>query len=215
LATRNCRCCVKLTITVAAVLLLGCLSAGASVPGDSAQSDTTTIVPSPAPSRTVDTILFLPQVEVTPTSEVTNPTDLEKHLTQQPTVALFKSMLVPGLGQLGNRRYVKAAVVAGLEGWLIGMAVHRGMQANDARDLYLSEEDASRRWTLFYEYDRVRKSRNKYLWFAGLTIFVSMFDAYVDAHLSGSPTDKRNEKFSVDVLPDGGGGVAAVLSYRF
>jgi hypothetical protein len=196
-------------------LLPGCLSAGASVPGDSAQADTTTIVPSPAPSRTVDTILFLPQAEVTPTSEVTNPADLEKHLTQQPTVALFKSMLVPGLGQIGNRRYVKAAVVAGLEGWLIGMAVHRGIQASDARDLYLSEENTSRRWTLFYEYDRVRKSRNKYLWFAGLTIFVSMFDAYVDAHLSGSPADKRNEKFSVDVLPDDGGGVAAVLSYRF
>lgn len=183
------------------------------MPSDSTQSDTTTIVP--APSRTVDTILFLPQAEVTPAGEVTNPTDLEKHLTQKPTVALFKSMLVPGLGQLGNRRYVKAAVIAGLEGWLIGMAVHRGMQANDARDLYLSEEITSRRWALYYEYDRVRKSRNKYLWFAGLTIFVSMFDAYVDAHLSGSPADERNEKFSVDVLPDDGGGVAAVLSYRF
>jgi hypothetical protein len=174
-------------------------------------------MPSPAetPSVSEDTVLYKPTQSVTLAGRVTNPVDLEKHLYQNPTVALFKSMLVPGLGQLGNRRYLKAAVVAGLEGWLIGMALHRGRQASDARDAYLAAEDYYERSQLYYEYDQVRKSRNKYAWFAGLTIFLSMFDAYVDAHLSGSPADKRNDKFSVGVAPDDRGGVSAVFSYNF
>lgn len=147
--------------------------------------------------------------------DVTNPVDLERHLTQRPTVALFKSMLVPGLGQFGNHRYVKAALFAGLEGWLTWKMLHFNHLASDARKAYLAETDYNRRLALYYDYDSRRRSRNKYAWFTGLTIFVSMFDAYVDAHLSGSPADKRNEKIRFGVLPDDQGGAQALVSCSF
>jgi len=147
--------------------------------------------------------------------DVTNPVDLERHLTQRPTVALFKSMLVPGLGQFGNHRYVKAALFAGLEGWLTWKMLHFNHLASDARKAYLAETDYNRRLALYYDYDSRRRSRNKYAWFTGLTIFVSMFDAYVDAHLSGSPADKRNEKIRFGLLPDDQGGAQALVSCSF
>lgn len=162
-----------------------------------------------------DTTLFVPPPEKTLAGQVTNPVDLEQHLHQPPTLALFKSMFVPGLGQLGNRKYVKAVVIAGLESWLISRAVYWGKKASDARDDFDAAVDVSERNRLYNIYDEKRKNRNKYTWFAGITIFVSMFDAYVDAHLSGSPADERNEKFTFDVVPDEYGGVSASLAFNF
>ena len=183
-------------------------------PADSLMTDTTVVVESPGlPS--VDTLLFAPSREVPPAADVTNPTNLEQHLYQQPTAALFKSMLVPGLGQLGNRRYTKALFFAGLESWLIASSLHHASQASDAREDYLGADDTNIRRDLYYVYDSKRKDRNKYAWFAGLTIFISMFDAYVDAHLSGSPADPRNDDITFDVKPADNGGVAAQLTYRF
>jgi hypothetical protein len=42
-----------------------------------------------------------------------------------------------------------------------------------------------------------------------------MFDAYVDAHLSGSPMAGRNRKFDVGVVNDGRGGSTVQLAFRF
>ncbi len=165
--------------------------------------------------ETVDTTRFNPPADPTIAAQVTNPVDLEQHLQQQPTVALFKSMFVPGLGQLGNRRYVKAAVIIGLEGWFIGKAVYWGKKASDARGDFDEAVEVSDRNRLYSIYDEKRKKRNKFTWFTGITIFVSMFDAYVDAHLSGSPADKRNERLSFDVVPNEYGGMSANLAFSF
>ena len=109
-------------------------------------------------------------------------------------------MFVPGLGQLGNRRYTKAIVIIGLETWFTASAIHYSNQAGDARAKYEGKTDTGLRnqWYLFY--DNKRTNRNKFIWFAGITIFLSMFDAYVDAHLSGSPTTSRNDKFSIYII---------------
>ena len=162
-----------------------------------------------------DTLLFEPPSDESAAGQVTNPINLEKHLYQNPTGALFKSMLVPGLGQLGNRRYFKAAVFIGLECWFAGSAIHYGRQAADAKDVFASMPTTPERNYWYAFYDNKRKNRNKFTWFAGITIFISMFDAFVDAHLSGSPTDERNEQFTLDVIPDQFGGVSAVATYSF
>ena len=168
-----------------------------------------------ADTNKTDTTLFIPPAEPTIAAQVTNPVDLEKHLRQKPTVALFKSMFVPGLGQVGNHRYIKAAVVAGLEGWFVAKAIYWGQKASDAKEAYNNATIVSERNALYYAFDEKRKKRNKFTWFAGITVFVSMFDAYVDAHLSGSPVAKRNEKFSFDVMPGEDGGVSASLAFNF
>ena len=165
----------------------------------------------------VDTVLFKPVLDDSPAMQVDNPADFEKHLYQSPTVALFKSMLVPGLGQLGNRRYVKAAVIIGLEVWSIRSAIRHGQDAADYKDQYDSTpvDSLALRNKYYAAYQDQRDERNKFIWYAGITIFVSMFDAYVDAHLSGSPSKSRNDRFSWEVTSDGRGGASAILSYSF
>ncbi|MCX6834839.1 MAG: hypothetical protein NTW07_06855, partial [candidate division Zixibacteria bacterium] len=103
----------------------------------------------------------------------------------------------------------------GLESVFIVAAFHYQNQAHDARELYTSAVDKNARLVWYNFYDNKRKNRNKYIWFAGLTTFVSMFDAYVDAHLSGSPADPRNDRFTLDVLPNEDGGLSASVSYDF
>jgi hypothetical protein len=182
---------------------------------DTTRVDTSAVADSVAAARSVDTLLFIPDRAISRAADVANSVDLEKHLTQPPTLALFKSLLVPGLGQLGNHKYFKAALFGGLESVFIVAAFHYQSQAHDARELYTLavEKDARLVWYDFY--DNKRKNRNKYIWFAGLTAFVSMFDAYVDAHLSGSPADPRNDRFTLDVLPNEDGGLSASVSYGF
>ncbi len=162
-----------------------------------------------------DTVLFEPPPDKSFAGRVTNPVDLEQHLTQNPTGALFKSMFVPGWGQFGNRRYTKAAVIFSLEVVCFAASLHYRGQANDARERYEAATTIASRNHWYEFYDNKRKNRNKYAWFVGITVFLSMFDAYVDAHLSGSPLDKRNDKISFEIMPDEAGGVNAQVAFNF
>ena len=213
MARKSFRCCVRRVGPTALCLLI--LATAATVRAEDAVADTTRPSDTLTALSSTDTLLYTPPPPKTGVADVTNPVDLERRLTQSPSVALFKSLFVPGLGQLGNRRYFKACLFAGLEGWLIARAVHYGKEARDAGDVYDAQTDYANRTRAYYVLDRARKDRNKFIWFAGLTAFVSMFDAYVDAHLSGSPTDKRNEKVAFELAPDATGGVAASVTYRF
>ena len=186
------------------LILFFCLLAG-SVMG---QADDSTRV-------SADTTIFIPDSNIVSAALVADTVHLEENLIQQPTIALFKSMVVPGWGQFGNRKYVKAALFAGLQTWLVVNAVDRAGQASDARDDWNASTEITERNRLYDIYESKRDQRNKYIWFAGITAFVSMFDAFVDAHLSGAPG--RNERHSVgfEVVPDGDDGARAVLSLSF
>ena len=197
------------------MLILIVSSAFAQDAVDTTRTDTIATPPTPPAPVTVDTLLFVPPGNAAQATEVAIPVDFEKHLTQPPTAALFKSMFVPGLGQLGNRKYFKAALFAGLEGWMLYKTLSLGSEIDDARAAYDAATTVSVRRVAYAEYDSKRKSRNKYAWFCGLTVFISMFDAYVDAHLSGSPADRRNDKFTFDVQPGEDGGAMALVSYGF
>ena len=170
----------------------------------------------PPPAR-ADTLLFLPVLDTGAAVQVTDTTQYEQRLTQNPTTALFKSMFVPGLGQIGNRKYFKAGVFIALEVWFVGEAIHHGKKANEYYDLWDSTpvEDPQTKNTYYGLYVDRRNNRNQFIWLAGLTIFVSMFDAYVDAHLSGGPSERKIDAVSFDVGPDDNGGVGAVLTYKF
>ncbi len=163
----------------------------------------------------VDTSLFVPSPNDRDSSLVIDTTDFERHLYQNPTAGLFKSMFVPGLGQLGNHRYFKAMLFAGLEGYFVSRALHYNHQAQGYRAQYDAATTVADRDNFYGLYKSRRDSRNTYYWFTGLTIFVSMFDAFVDAHLSGSPMAKRNEKVGLTAGPDGRGGTAVQLALRF
>lgn len=186
------------------LILFLCLTAGSVV----GQADDSTRV-------TADTTIFIPDSNIVSAALVADTTNLEENLIQQPTIALFKSMVVPGWGQFGNRKYVKAALFAGLQTWLVVNAVDRAGQASDARDDWNASTDITERNRLYDIYESKRDQRNKYIWFAGITAFVSMFDAFVDAHLSGAPGRNESRSVGFEVVPDGDDGARAVLSLSF
>ncbi len=102
---------------------------------------------------------------------------------KSPTGALFRSLFVPGWGQLYTERYVKSAVVFLGEGSLIGLAAYEWNQMNKYRDKFESEPDLYLKDFYFRNFELHESNRNTYLWFLAGAVFISMWDAYVDAHL--------------------------------
>lgn len=179
------------------------------IPRDSAVVDTT-IGDTTAPVRSSDTIIFTPPIFPGETS-VADTIDPETRLRQRPTTALLKSLVIPGWGQVGNGRWFKAIFFAGLQGWFVGEVVHYGGQASDFKILYERSVVVSQRNDFYRLYEDRRQERNKYVFFLGLATLVSVFDAFVDAHLSGAP-DAQTIGFQFSPSP---GGAHASLSLRF
>ena len=132
---------------------------------------------------------------------------------QNPTVALFKSMFFPGLGQIGNHKYIKAGVIIALETSLIATLVHYANKASSAKDDFEAETDLTIKTQLFKDYKVAKDDRNRFSWYTATVIFLSMFDAYVDAHLAGFP--KYDKKVSVDMTSEKELDLALKFTYRF
>lgn len=82
-----------------------------------------------------------------------------------------RSGLVPGWGQLANGKPLKAALLAGLDGWwLYGVLSHEA----DRKDAVRAGDTAAANTAV----DR----RNFRIWMMGATALYAMLDAYVDAH---------------------------------
>lgn len=104
--------------------------------------------------------------------------------TPSPTGAALRSLALPGWGQFYNDQPVKAGVIIGLEGlWLTAAIV----QFNRAG----TNEDEAGRYTLDSPDNLMYRERRLehldrgrgYLWGLAGTVFYSMVDAYVNAHL--------------------------------
>lgn len=205
------------------LLVLGALLLAGPARSDSTFVDTSELVADTSFSvdttsietLSVDTVLYRPGQLLTPYRPVTDPENLERRLSQNPTVALIKSVFIPGLGQLGNRRYIKAAIFMGLDAWFISSAIHYGRQASDFRDQFEKSTDIAARNDYYNLYQDRKNERNKFTWFAVIVTFFSMFDAYVDAHLSGFPQKTNEGRVSFNLEPSFEGEVAAYVSISF
>ena len=126
---------------------------------------------------------------------------LDDH-TQSPSVAALKSFLLPGLGQAGNDKWLKAGLFFGAYAGLLGWAVAINQDKQDAEGFY--NEAPSFADSSFWqsEVDRLESNRNAKFWFAGGTMLLSVIDAYVDAHLRGF--DKRIDA-TVGYIPEANG----------
>ena len=119
-----------------------------------------------------------------------------------PTGALLRSALVPGWGQVYNRQYIKAGIYGGVEIFLLYRARQNWRQMDFHQSNFMNTDDPAYKAEQFNLYIQRRDDRNIYLWFTGLTIFISMFDAYVDAHLANF--DQTDKAFEVYIAPDDG-----------
>ena len=132
--------------------------------------------------------------------------------SQNPTIALFKSVAIPGWGQISNGKYVKAGTIIALETTLIGTYVHYRNKTEDARNAFENAtlEDKP---SLYNNFEDAKDQRNRFAWYCATMIFISMFDAYVDAHLARFP--KRHETISFNIGPTPDESVRVSLAYHF
>jgi hypothetical protein len=133
-----------------------------------------------------------------------------------PTRIMFQSVVFPGWGQWSNRKYIKAGVVFAVESYFIYKYVHFARKASDWRTRWLSIPDTAgiAQEAAFKQYSDYRDSRNSNLWGTAVTIFLSMFDAYVDAHLRDFPPPVAGQT-TVSWKTAPGNGAAVVLTYHF
>ena len=103
----------------------------------------------------------------------------EEFVKKQPLKAAALSCLIPGGGQLYNRKFVKSGLVFAVEGSLIGLAAYHHLEAENSYDKYevsLLESD-------YNEYVKYYEKRQSDFFWIGTVIFLSAIDAFVDAHL--------------------------------
>lgn len=98
---------------------------------------------------------------------------------KSPWGAVLRSAILPGLGQIYNRSYYKAPLIWGLSAYLIyGWVSNHNSYINFA-DAYNSNPSA---YNKFYR-DSYRDQRDLISVYLGITYFLNLLDAYVDAHL--------------------------------
>ena len=93
---------------------------------------------------------------------------------KSPTGAVLRSLVFPGWGQWYNGQKLKAFLVLGIEGVLLGNIFYYQKEANisttiDEQNFYLDV-------------------KNQFIWYLVAAHLLNLIDAYVDANLSGFDT---------------------------
>jgi hypothetical protein len=159
-------------------------------PPDSARNEADTVIHSDSATITGQ--------EVVP-SATENAPKANSGKNRWPTGALLRSVVVPGWGQAYNHNYIKAVIYGGTEIALITTTRKYWREMNSHQRNFLGSADTSYKASEFRQYESSRNDRNLYLWLTGLTVLISMFDAYVDAHLADF--DQTDKAFEVFVAP--------------
>jgi hypothetical protein len=99
-------------------------------------------------------------------------------------VAVFSSMLLPGLGQAYNGRKWKSAIAFGLFTFYAGNAWVQHKKSEGFLGLRDSFPSNTPEWAITDEFYQFHKGNaGDYLWWAGAVWFIGLLDAFVDAHL--------------------------------
>jgi hypothetical protein len=103
---------------------------------------------------------------------------------KSPRVAMFSSMLLPGLGQVYNGRRIKTIIMIGASGfymsniWLEHKNAQRRKKARDSHPPDTVEWRTENLW-----YDFHKEQTKDFAWWSGAVWIIGVLDAYIDAHL--------------------------------
>jgi hypothetical protein len=119
---------------------------------------------------------------------------------KSPWGAVIRSAVLPGLGQYYNKSYWKIPVVWGFLGWFGYNWWQNDKQYKDYRNLY---EQSLMNGNENILYKRVREfyrdQRDLFAIYFGLTYFLNLVDAYVDAHLFNFDLLTKNNEIQLAV----------------
>ncbi len=122
---------------------------------------------------------------------------------KSPMGALLRSVVFPGWGQFYNRKYFKGVVVFGAETTFITLAAIEWSRMNKHKKNFQNPDYPDRYWE-FEQFEFYEDRRNLFLWITAGIVFLSMFDAYVDAHLYNFDKEKVRD-LSVSLIPESNG----------
>jgi hypothetical protein len=190
---------------ILAALLLLVLPAGwgtarAEAPADTAASapaGTTVLEAPPAPADTAaGREASPPPARITPGK----PAAVWMGRGPSPGGAALRSFILPGWGQAANHKWLKTVGFLGAYAgfWAWSISLHQERMDAVGRFNAASTDSARSRWKA--EIDRTTSARNGKYWMAGLTLLLSVADAYVDAALANF--DKRMDA-DVGFVPAG------------
>lgn len=116
-------------------------------------------------------------------------TDTAFVMEKSPMGAVLRSAVIPGWGQFYTEAYWKIPVVWGFLGYFTYVWIDNNNSYNKYKDLY---KDSNYEIEVYKTYrDFYKDQRDEFAIYIGLTYFLQLVDAYVNAHL-----------FDFEVKPD-------------
>ncbi|MDR3327442.1 MAG: DUF5683 domain-containing protein [Prevotellaceae bacterium] len=131
--------------------------------------------------------------------------DSTSYMLRSPLKASLYSAVIPGLGQIYNKKYIKAPIALGLIGTGIGFVSYYNKRYSRYHSAYLAELSGQshefsealqnvpsdqRLRMLANGQDSQQRNRNYAIVLTALAYFLNIVDATVDAHLSIFEKDK-------------------------
>lgn len=119
---------------------------------------------------------------------------------KSPWNAVVKSTILPGLGQVYNESYWKVPVIWGLMGWFGYNWWQNDKQYKEYRNLYqLSIEQGKENFLYKRIREFYRDQRDLFAIYLGLTYFLNIVDAYVDANLFNFELLTKNNEIKLNI----------------
>ena len=153
---------------------------------------------------------YTQEKKVLPEIAQTDSAKVKVFKSKSPMGALLRSVALPGWGQFYNKKYIKAGLVLGVETTFLTLMIIEWERMDDHKKLFdsMSQDRPKDKSWEYEQYKFYQDRKNLYLWSTIATIFVSMFDAYADAHLYDF--DKEMERIGFEIYP----GSENKLSFR-
>jgi len=106
-------------------------------------------------------------------------------MQKSPMGAMLRSAVIPGWGQFYNESYWKIPIIWGVSGWFIYIWIKQNDNYKYYQDLYNKSLLETSEGNIYYKNlrDSYRDDRDLFAVYLGLTYFLNLIDAYVDAHL--------------------------------
>lgn len=130
---------------------------------------------------------------------ISAPIDSVSIFTKNPMRAALYSAVLPGWGQMYNKRYWKAPIVWGLIGTGVGISLWYNDKYHEYRDAFVAEINGeTHQYSGIYSaevlataQDSQRRNRDYAITFTVIAYIVNILDATVDAHLYEIRKDKQ------------------------
>lgn len=129
------------------------------------------------------------QTEQDSTGNVQTNEDSVFVMEKSPWGAVLRSAVLPGFGQFYNESYWKIPVVWGFIGYFVYVWIDNNDSYKKYRDLYVQSDFSNSNYKDLRDF--YKDQRDEFAIYIGLTYFLQLVDAYVDAHL-----------FDFNVTPD-------------